>query len=198
MDYDGDTSRISLLKVLVKYSYRCMPEGQEFTLASGEKSQHYVDVRRTALRAQGANLLAYNIYDLIAHGIFGGINGVAGVALGGCPLATATSMYALSDQRNLDVIYVRKEAKTHGSKRLVEHPYEDEYVKGKAFVLLEDVVTTGDSVAFAIVELEKLGIDVRGVIAVVDRRPTSSTHLGGKQFRALTTLAEIIETSKSA
>ena len=69
------------------------------------------------------------------------VEAVAGVELGGCPLASAVSLTSFQRGRPLDALYVRKEQKDHGSKRLVEG--DRAIVAGMPVVVLEDVVTTG-------------------------------------------------------
>ncbi len=92
---------------------------------------------------------------------------VAGVELGGCPLASAVSLTTFRRGDAKDALYVRKAAKDHGSQRLVEgntHLHPDAPV-----VVLEDVVTTGGSTLRAIETLSAAGCRVVGVIALVDR-----------------------------
>jgi len=67
---------------------------------------------------------------------------VAGVELGGCPLASAVSLVSFQQGNPLPALYVRKAVKDHGSKRLVEG--DRAIVPGMSVVLLEDVITTVD------------------------------------------------------
>jgi orotate phosphoribosyltransferase len=92
---------------------------------------------------------------------------VAGVELGGCPLASAVSLTSYLQGRPLPALYVRKEVKDHGSRRLVEG--DRALVPGAAVVILEDVITTGGSTLKAVDKLRSVGAAVVGVIALVDR-----------------------------
>ncbi len=185
IDAETHTFRTIVLNLLKTHSVKVARPGEEFRLASGGTSRFYIDVKKTALHHEAHYPLAYLLYNELAEGGFGGIEAVSGVALGGCHLASIVGLYAkLKGQTNLDVVYVRKEAKDHGTKNLIEHT---EMHPDKAVVLLEDVVTTGGSSINAIRELRAAGYDVRGTVAVIDRRPreTRTTSLEGKPFRAL-------------
>lgn len=185
----------SIAATLRKFGYRRAPEGQPFKLASGGTSDHYTDVRAVALRPDGAWLLGAALYDVLNEGRFGAVASVAGVVLGGCPLATATSTYAFSHGGLfLPAIYVRPAPKAHGTGKLVEIPTVADVEKEPLTptVLLEDVVTSGKSSIAAATALEKAGIHVAGILAVVDRREKRDSTLGKWMFHSLTTLGEIL------
>ncbi len=152
-------ARPELLELLRTLSYR---EGRVL-LASGKESDFFIDCKQTVLTARGHHLAAELILDGIRH--LHGIEAVAGVALGGCPLASAVSLMSVSRGRALDALYVRKEAKDHGSRRLIEGPVRS----GMRVILLEDVVTTGGSTLAAIEVLRAAGVEVVAVAVLVDR-----------------------------
>lgn len=183
-----------LIRLLRERSLKRAPEGQPFTLASGKKSMVYLDVRKTALSPEGHMLLGGMLF-ATAQKMSNDIEAVAGVALGGCPLASAVSMFSafmanFGGPKPLPAIYVRKEAKGYGSQNLVEGG-TDESLK---VVLLEDVVTTGSSSLQAVQALHTAGHLIRGVIAVVDREEggTEAFAKAGIPFRSLTTMKEIL------
>ena len=95
----------------------------------------------------------------------------AGVELGAVPIAVACSL-----DSGTPYVIVRKKPKEHGTQSLIEGPYK----AGQTVLLVEDVVTTGESSARAIQALRDVGLVLRGVIAVVDRN-----HGGAERFRAL-------------
>lgn len=158
--------------------------GEEFTLSSGQKSNVYVDVKRTAFARASTKLLAKLLCDKMVQK-FGMVEAVAGVVLGGCHLA---SIVAMQHPLGLDTVYVRKEAKEHGTKNLVERPG---MTKDRHLVVLEDVVTTGASAIKAADLLRNEGYDVKGILAVVDRRSRKSDMLGWYQFTALVDFEEL-------
>lgn len=157
-----------LLGLLKMTSVLRAPEGKPFVLKSGATSMTYVDVRLTAFSARGLKLLSHELarrlHSFFGHGAHGHeedrIDLVAGVVVGGCPLATGVSL-----QSGIDALYVRPEAKDHGSGRLIEGTFRP----GQKVVLLEDVIASGGSTLAAIAALRAARLDVRGVVAVLDR-----------------------------
>lgn len=186
------THRELVLNFLKTHSVKVSAPGEMFTLASGEKSRFYINVKNTALAGRVHESLAYLLYDELAHGYYGALQAVAGVALGGCHLASIVGLYAsLKGGTQLDVVYVRKAAKDHGTKSLVEGPAHEGPV---SIVLLEDVITTGGSSMEAAQHLREAGYDVRGVLAVVDRRVERLPTLrDGLAVRSLFTLDDFAD-----
>jgi orotate phosphoribosyltransferase len=158
-----------ILDMLKKYSFKVAPEGQLFDLAGGGQSRFYLDVKKTALRAEANVHMASLLYTTLMEGPFGKVESIAGVALGGCHLASLLGLYAYfeGDGDGLNVIYVRKQAKDHGTKNLVEASSSH---RDCPVVLVEDVVTTGGSSIAAVQALREASYTVAGIIAVVDRR----------------------------
>ena len=161
-------------------------KGEEFTLASGQKSNIYCDVKQTMLFGPAMHNLAKLLHQTAE--MFGWYHAVAGVPLGGSHLATLVAMYCPP----MNVVLVRKEAKDHGTQKLVEGPPSNLF---KKVVLFEDVVTTGSSVLKAAKTLEEAGYDIRGIVAVVDRRIDKAPTLGDYGFRALVDFEELVKDS---
>lgn len=142
----------------------------EFTLASGKKSDFFLDCKKTLLTSSGHFLAGKLIIDelstLQGH-IDTDVHAVAGVALGGCSLASsvATLSSLWSGRRPYDALYIRQETKDHGTKNLVE----GNATFGKNVALLEDVITTGGSSARALESLIKAKYNPVAIIAIVDR-----------------------------
>lgn len=176
-------ARDELLELLRRDAYR---EGR-FRLASGRESDFFIDCKRVMLTARGHRLLGEVLCDeLAASGAT--VHAVAGVALGGCPLASAvsltSSLRALGpDGTGWNALYVRKEAKDHGTARRVEGASP----AGPSVVLLEDVLTTGGSSRTAIEALRAEGFEVSRVLALVDRAEGALDALSslGVEARAL-------------
>ena len=138
-----------------------------FRLASGRDSDFFIDCKQVILTAEGHRLCGEVLCEVIrASGLGEEADAVAGVALGGCPLASAVSLTsALGGGRSWDALYVRKEAKDHGTARRVEGSVPT----GSTVALLEDVLTTGGSSRTAIEALRAEGWKVDRVLALVDR-----------------------------
>ena len=153
--------RVVLLDRLKKDAYR----SGRFTLASGLESDFFIDCKKVILTARGHQLVGKVLYDEILSARWETIDGVAGVALGGCPLASAVSLVSAQCGRNWDALYVRKEPKDHGTGARIEGSLNP----GSKVVLLEDVLTTGKSSISAITALTDAGYHVCGVLALVNR-----------------------------
>lgn len=150
-----------LLNLLRKHSYK---EG-EFTLASGKKSDFYINCKKTFLTSRGIYLSAILMHEVIKKSF--PVNAVAGEGVGGAPLAAAISMYSAYCDTNIDTVVVRKATKDHGTMVKVERPAG--LSDGSRVVLVEDVLTTGGSALRAVQALRDDGLDVIGVVALVDR-----------------------------
>lgn len=140
-------------------------ERKRVILASGRESDFFIDCKQTILTAEGHLLTGELMYEALNE--LPPCEAIAGVELGGCPLASAVSLVSFQKGRPLDALYVRKEQKDHGSRRLVEN--DRSIRKGMPVVILEDVVTTGGSTLKAVAKLREVGVNVVGVVAVVDR-----------------------------
>jgi orotate phosphoribosyltransferase len=140
-------------------------ERKKVILASGKESDFFIDCKQAVLTAEGHALVGELMFEALAQ--LPTCRAVAGVELGGCPLASAVSLTSFQKGRPLAALYVRKEQKDHGSKRLVEGDRAIE--PGLPVVVLEDVITTGGSTLKAVEKLAQAGVKVVGVVALVDR-----------------------------
>jgi orotate phosphoribosyltransferase len=156
-----------LLEMLKEYSHK---KGK-FTLASGKESDFFIDCKKTTLLATGHALCGEILFDEIRSLELWDAYGVAAVPLGACSLASAVSLISIQRGYPLDVFYVRKEKKDHGTGNLIESPvgYTSEIKENGHVILLEDVVTTGGSAIEAIRSMRNEGYIVDNVIALVDR-----------------------------
>lgn len=156
-----------LLELLRRLSFA----QRKVVLASGRESDFFIDCKQTVLTAEGHALAGAAFLEAVAPRSsappFGTVAAVAGVELGGCPLASAVAVVSFQRGTPLDAVYVRKEAKDHGSRRLLEG--NGHLPAGASVVLLEDVVTTGGSTLKAAGRLREAGYAVPGVVALVDR-----------------------------
>ena len=160
-------------------------------LASGRESDFFIDCKQTVLTAEGHALVGELALDALTC-LPSAVSAVAGVELGGCPLASAVSIASFRKGTPLDAIYVRKDAKTHGSRRQLEGGTR--LPSGAAVALLEDVVTTGGSTLAAASKLRGAGFSLAGVIALVDRLEggREAIEAAGFFFHALYTRSDFI------
>jgi orotate phosphoribosyltransferase len=167
--------RQELLSLIREKSY----EERPVTLASGKKSNFYVDGKQTALHPRGAELIGRLFFARLAS--FGEVEGVGGLTLGADPLATATSVISALEGQGIPAFIVRKEPKGHGTQSWIEG--KKNLRPGAPVVLLEDVVTTGGSSLKAVERVEAEGFQVVGVLALVDRQEGGRETIEGRGYR---------------
>jgi orotate phosphoribosyltransferase len=158
---DGGGARARLLELLRERSFA----KKRVVLASGKESDFFIDCKQTVLSAEGHALAGALMLDALAE--LPAAVAVAGVELGGCPLASAVALTSHLRGAPRDAIYVRKEAKEHGAKRLLEG--DARLAPGASVAVLEDVTTTGGSTLKAVEKLRAAGHRVVGVVTLVDR-----------------------------
>jgi orotate phosphoribosyltransferase len=159
-----------------------------FTLASGRTSHYYVDGRQVTLSAEGAALIGAGVLDLLED--LPNVAAVGGLTLGADPIVGAT--LAVAAARGLNHwrgFLVRKQAKAHGTAKLIEGPLEP----GTEVVIVDDVATTGDSSLQAVAAAEVFGCKVARVVTVLDRLEGAAVAFAarGLDFRALVTIRDL-------
>jgi len=178
---DLDAAKQTLLEELREHSLII----GEVTLASGAVAQYYVDARRTLMRPRGFRA-AGELIAAAAHEL--GAEAVGGPATAAIPPACA----AIAAPGNVDLVafFVRGQRKEHGLQRWVEGPVE----AGTRCLVVEDTVTTGGSTATAIGRVREEGLEVAGVVAVVDRLAGGAEKIeaaAAAPYKALVTIDEI-------
>ena len=171
-------------------------------LSSGRESDFFVDCKQAVLLAEGHVLVGELMLEA-ALALPTMPVAVAGVELGGCPLASAVSLvsfqHGVKTARGvgLDAIYVRKQAKEHGSQRQLEGDVGLQ--PNDPVVVVEDVVTTGGSTLRAIERLRERGLTVAGVVAIVDRLEGGAENVraAGVHLSSLFTRHDFIPPSAS-
>jgi orotate phosphoribosyltransferase len=137
-----------------------------FVLSSGKESDFFIDCKPAVLLAEGHVLVGRALLGRIADTI-GPVAAVAGVELGGCPLASAVAFASWTQGPAIDAVYIRKSSKAHGTRKMLEGA--DHLARGARLVIVEDTVTTGGSTLRAAEAVTNAGFEVAGVVAVVDR-----------------------------
>jgi orotate phosphoribosyltransferase len=177
---DLDAAKQTLLAELRQHSLIL----GEVTLASGATAQYYVDARRTLMRPEGFRAAGELIASAAAEA---GAEAVGGPATAAIPPACAAIAVPGSD---LVAFFVRSQRKEHGLQRWVEGPVGE----GVPCLVVEDTVTTGGSTAEAIERVQYEGLEVVGVVAVVDRLAGGGEKIeaaAAAPYRALVTIDEI-------
>jgi orotate phosphoribosyltransferase len=157
-----------------------------FTLASGRESSYYLDNRLVTLSAEGAYLTGRLMWQAIRDL---NVGAVGGPTLGADPIATATAIAAFQDGHDLPAFIVRKEAKGHGVGQQIEGPLPP----NSHVAVVEDTITSGQSVLKALDVLEAQGQSVVIVLALVDRLEGGREALEARGFhyRSLFTIRDL-------
>ena len=136
----------------------------EFTLASGKRSNFYIDARLTTMSPEGLSIIGPVGLSAIIETQWK-VDAVGGLTLGADPISYAISYASAATTHPLRAFTVRKEAKTHGTAKLIEGPLHE----GDRVAIIEDVVTTGGSALRAISAARNAKLVVVGVLALIDR-----------------------------
>ena len=142
----------------------------EFTLASGKQSKYYIDARLTTMSPEGLSVIGRLGLSTLRQSRWA-IDAIGGLTLGADPISYAISYASAESDQPLRAFTVRKEAKAHGTGRLIEGPFRE----GDHVAVIEDVITTGGSALRAIEAVRAAHGTVEGVLALVDREE------GGRQ-----------------
>src|SRR5213080_1741041 len=187
-----DEAKAALLNLLQKKS---VFHG-DFTLSSGAKSNYYIDCRLTTFDPEGAWLVGQLMHSLIRKEQTSrkvNITAVGGLTMGADPVALAVGMYShwAKDASPLQVFSVRKSPKAHGQTKLIEGNFK----KSDTVVVIDDVVTRGESTIAAINAIEKEGGTVAFVAVLVDRQEGGREKIEAMGHRVVSVFAreELLE-----
>ncbi|MBD2136711.1 orotate phosphoribosyltransferase [Anabaena sp. FACHB-1237] len=176
------TLRQKLLDLFCQVAYQ---EG-DFILSSGQSSSYYINGKQVTLDPQGATALARLLLPMLPENT----QAVAGLTLGADPIVSAVSVVSVYENRPLPALIIRKEAKGHGTMAYIEGPT---LAPGAKIVVLEDVVTTGQSALKAVKRLKDAGYEVDMVISLIDRLQGGGElyESVGLKFQALFTITDL-------
>ena len=186
MAENAENARARLIAIIKERSFQ---SGKEITLASGRTSTYYFNMKPTMLDAEGAHLIA----TLILNAIDGlGADLVGGLEMGAVPIASAVAAVSHGTGKPVNAFFVRKQAKEHGTKSLIEGLPMGESLKGKKVVVVEDVTTTGGSAIKAAEQVRAEGAEVVGIVTVVDRQEGADEAFAaaGLRLTPILTLAD--------
>jgi orotate phosphoribosyltransferase len=168
---------------------RSFSTGGETRLASGRSTNFYFDMKPSMLHPESAHLIATLILEALQGSA---VDYIGGLEMGAVPLATAVCVLSHGRGRPIGAFFVRKQAKEHGARKLVEGLAPGETLQGKRVVILEDVTTTGGSCIKAIEAVRAESAVVDRVITVVDRLEGAAETFkaAAVPFQALLTMAD--------
>ncbi len=183
------TDKLRLLKIMREKSVSY----GDFTLSSGKKSSYYIDSKLTTFDPRGVSLAGKLVFEIIKDKDEE-ISAVGGLTMGADPIAISTIIAALNKKCPLKSFSVRKEAKSHGKRKLIEGNLciEDKVV------IIDDVITTGTSTIKAIKAVQDFGCSIIMVVALVDRREGGAEKIRklGYDVHAIFTIDDLLDSTK--
>ncbi len=161
---------------------RSLLRGERIKLVSGAQSSFYFNMKPTAFDPEGAALIAELVLDEAERD---GARLVGGLELGAVPIVACVAQLSSIRGRPLAGFFVRKAAKEHGTRKIVEGLPEDLSIAGQRALLVEDVTTTGASVLRAVEAAREAGAEVETVVTIVDRLEGAETNLARHGLRLI-------------
>ncbi|MCX7990421.1 MAG: orotate phosphoribosyltransferase [Proteobacteria bacterium] len=154
--------REKLLNIIKELGY----EKKKVILASGRESDFYVDLRNVTLHPEGLYLTSNIMFEILKKE-FSEVEAVGGPTLGADPIIAGLIYQSYLKNSPLMGFIIRKEPKKHGLSKMIEG---DKNLNNlKKVVIIEDVVTTGESSYKAYNIALSSGFDVLGILAILDR-----------------------------
>jgi orotate phosphoribosyltransferase len=185
--------RSRLLEILTRTSFRREKEAV-FKLASGAMSEYYVDCKYALSDPEARKIIGKLIYDLVKNETY---DAVGGLEIGAYPIATSVSDRIYQENaQTVRAFVVRKQAKSHGIRSLLAGDVNP----GDRALIVDDVITTGNSTIDAVERTREAGLIVSRVIVLVDRNEgdgKKNIEAHGVTCASLFSLADLIAASKS-
>lgn len=151
-----------------------------FILASGKSSDLYIDARTTTMSPEGLVLIGHLAIQTLKDARWE-LDAVGGLTLGADPIAYSISYASNAAPPLLRAFTVRKEAKIHGTGKLIEGPFR----QGDRVAIVEDVITTGSSALRAADVVRNAGGQIQGVFALIDREEGGRQAIEAAGYRVI-------------
>jgi orotate phosphoribosyltransferase len=162
-----DSRRERLLQIIKAES---LLTGAEFTLASGQRSGFFFDMKKTMFHPEGASLVGDIIFEMIADDV--DVQYIGGLEIGAIPMVVSVSLKSWP-ARPIYAFFVRKAPKDHGAINLIDGQFRP----NSKVILFDDVTTTGGSVMKAVRAVRDQGCTVKKILTIVDRGGGAAANL---------------------
>jgi len=163
------------LKELIKQRALKVADKPVFKLSSGKMSSYYLDLRTITLDPEGGFIIGNLIFNMIKDK---NPDGIGGLTLGADPISYATAMISYINRQPIKPFVVRKEPKGHGTGKQIEGNIKE----GDRVFIVEDVVTTAGSSLKAAKVAKENGLQILGIIAIVDREEGGEENIKKEGF----------------
>lgn len=181
--FDPAVAKQRLLTLVRERAYK---DGIDIVLASGKRSDFYINGKKVSLHPEGLWLIGRLLLDRLKR--YPEVTAVGGLTLGADPIASAVAALSHETGQNLKAFLVRKEPKGHGTGSRIE----GDLLPGEKVAIVEDTVTTGGSASKAIAAVQEVGAVPVVVLTIADREdPDAAAFRRQWQVEPLLTLSEI-------
>jgi orotate phosphoribosyltransferase len=167
-----------LLEIIKRRSFR----RGSFTLSSGRESSLYFNLKPTMMHPRGAYLCALAFLKRIRAEE---VAYVGGLEMGAVPVIGSLAALSEAEGRPVHTFFVRKAAKAHGTREVIEGLGPEESLAGKRVLVLDDVATTGNAILQAVAAARSAGAVVDLALVLVDREEGAPEALKRECIRLL-------------
>lgn len=157
----------------------------KFKLASGVESEFYFNLKPTMMSPQGAFLCGQALLEKIWPEF---VDYVGGLEMGAVPAIACIAALSYEYGRPVNTFFVRKQAKDHGTKDVVEGLMTGETLAGKKVMIIDDVATSGGSIIKAAEAARAAGAIVDSAVVIIDREEGGTEALAAAGIRLLSVL----------
>ncbi len=163
------------LKEMIRERALKVADKPVFKLSSGKMSTYYMDLRTITLDPEGGYIIGNLIFDMVKEKR---PDAIGGLTLGADPISYATSLVSYLNKQPIKPFVVRKEPKGHGTGKQIEGNVKP----GEKVFIVEDVVTTAGSSLKAAKVAKDFGLEILGIIAIVDREEGGEENIKKEGF----------------
>jgi len=174
----AESEETELLEIVKQRSFR----RGSFTLSSGRESSLYFNLKPTMMQPRGAYLCARAFLRRIRaqHADY-----VGGLEMGAVPAIGSLAALSEAEGKPVRTFFVRKAAKAHGTRELIEGLGPGESLAGKHALVLDDVATSGNAILQAVAAAREAGAAVDSALVLIDREEGATETLAGDGIRLL-------------